>query len=112
MTPEEFVKAFRDEKESFLDIYFERKPNPYEGIGPKSDVAEMIKQLNLDKEQKEILFKIVEGSLRDFSVTLLYALDGAATLGKEMQQCFDLRDEDGNQLTGGELEGYSGEYFQ
>ena len=112
MTPEEFVKAVRDEKESLLDIYFDRKPNPYEGIVPKSDVAEMIKQLNLDKHQKEILFKIVEGSLRDLSCTLLFALDGEASLGDEMQQCFDLRDEDGNQLTGGELHGYSGEYFQ
>ena len=43
--------------------------------------------------------------------TILLALDGAASLGNEMQQMFGLTDEDGNNLTEGKLEGHAYEYF-
>ena len=111
MTPQDFAKAFYDEKENLLDIYFERKPYPYADVAPKSDVAELIKRLNLDKEQKDILFQILDGTLRDTMYTILLALDGAASLGNEMQQMFGLTDEDGNNLTEGKLEGHAYEYF-
>ncbi len=111
MTSKDFVKAVYAEKVNLLDVYFERKPNPYADITPKSEVAELIAKLKLDKEQNAILLKILNGALRDSLYTLLLALDGSASIGDEEQQMFDLKDEDGNKLTGGELEGYAYEYF-
>lgn len=111
MTSQDFAKAFYDEKENLLDVYFERKPYPYADVAPKSDVTELIKRLHLDKEQKDILFKILDGALRDTMYTILLALDGSASLGNEMQQMFGLTDEHGNKLTDGELEEHAYEYF-
>lgn len=111
MTPQDFAKAFYDEKENLLDIYFERKPNPIADVAPPSDVAELIKRLNLDKIQKDMLFQILDGALRDTMYTILLALDGSSSLGTEEQQMFGLTDENGNKLTEGHLEGHAWEYF-
>lgn len=111
MTSKDLAKAFYDEKENLLDIYFERKPNSFSDTALKSDVAEQIQKLDLSKEQHDILFKILNGALRDAMYTILLAIDGSASIGHEKQQMFELTDESGNKLTDGDLEIHAYEYF-
>ncbi|MGM8363832.1 hypothetical protein ACSV4D_18110 [Flavobacterium sp. ARAG 55.4] len=110
MTSKEFAQSFYEEKEFLMDIYFERKIIPYAEYSPKSDVAELIKKLDLNSEDNESLKKIIDGALRDVCYTILVGLDGGTSIGNGLQQIFELRDENGNELSG-DLEGYAYEYF-
>jgi hypothetical protein len=54
----------------------------------------------------------VDGVLTDAFYTLLLGLDGSASIGG-VQQCYDLRDESGDKITGdGELEAAAFTHFQ
>lgn len=110
MTSKEFAESFYQEKEELLDIYFERKINEGANMVPKSDVAELIKQINLNDADKLMLLKIVDGALRDAFYTILLGLDGCAAIGNGLQQIFELKDEDGNELTG-DLESHAYDFF-
>lgn len=52
----------------------------------------------------------MNGVLRDAFYTTLLGLDGEAQIG-ERQETFKIEDENGNELTGGEIESYAWEYF-
>jgi hypothetical protein len=102
MTPVEFVACVAKEKEEMLVRYFD--------AGSGSSVAKDIAAFRFTPEQGKELKKILDGALTDAFYTLLLALDGEASLGGQ-QRTFELRDEDGTILTGGELEGPAWEIF-
>jgi len=101
MTTEEFVKAFYSEKQNFLQEYLSEKS--------ETEVGELIKSLNLNEQQTEIMKKVLNSSFTDIFYTILLGLDGSASIGG-IQEIYDLKDEKGNQLSG-EIEGYAYEYF-
>ncbi len=51
----------------------------------------------------------MDGTLTDIVCTILLGLDGCASIGG-IQELYDLKDENGNQLSG-EIERYAYEYF-
>ena len=102
MTPEEFVKEFYIERESLINLYFQREN--------QTDVSSLIQSLNLNSEQEIIFKKILYLSFRDLIYTILLGLDGAASIGTK-QQLYSIHDEEGNELTGGDIEANAWEYF-
>lgn len=108
MTPQDFAKAFYDHKEQLLNGYFEKTANSDQSN--QSYVTYLIEKLDLNKEQSDILFQVLNMALNDTLYSILLGLDGCTSIGHETQQLFELKDEDGNLLTG-ELEGYAYEYF-
>ena len=102
MTPEEFVKNFYLERKSLVDLYL--------SSDNKTDVSKLIEDLQLDEEKSEKIRQILYGVLRDAFYTTLLGLDGEAQIG-ERQEIFKIEDENGNELTGGEIEGFAWEYF-
>jgi hypothetical protein len=102
MNTEEFVKAFHTEKQNFLREYLSENSD--------TEVGQLIKSLKLSNEQTEIMKKVLDSSFTDIIYTILLGLDGCASIGG-IQETFDLKDENGNQLSG-EIEGYAYEYFQ
>ncbi len=101
MTTQEFVKAFYEEKQDFLNVYLSEKT--------ETEVGELIKSLNLTEQQFETLKKVLDRSFTDIFYSILLGLDGCASIGG-IQELYDLKDENGNQLSG-EIEGYAYEYF-
>ena len=101
MTPAEFAAAFVEEKRLLLRSYF---------AGTKTAVGADIKALGLAPEKRKALRSILDAVLTDAFYTVLLALDGAGSLGGE-QVSYSLRDEHGNELTGGEIEGEAWEQF-
>ena len=101
MNTEEFVKSFHTEKQDFLKEYLSENP--------ETEVGRLIQSLNLTDEQNGIMEKIINGTLTDVFYTILLGLDGCASIGG-IQEMYDLKDENGNQLSG-EIEGYAYEYF-
>lgn len=108
MNTEEFVKSFYTEKQSALKEYLSESP--------KSEVGHLIKSLNLTDQQKEIMKKIMDGTLTDIFYTILLGLDGCNPIGNSIQQQFTILDENKNQVCGreqsGEVEAFAYEYFQ
>jgi hypothetical protein len=102
MNPEEFVKNVFKEKEDLVRTYSASNGQTY--------VNTLIESLDLTAKQKEILIKAIDGALTDGFYTLLLGLDGAASIG-EKQEMYKLTDEQGNELTGGEIEAFAWEYF-
>ena len=103
MTPEELARAISEEKDTLIGSYF--------ASDPRTVVGEQIASLQLSAEQRELLRQIVDGALTDMCYTILLGLDGATSLGSLQQQEFRLSDEEGNPLTGGELEASAFEVF-
>ena len=103
MTPEEFARAIAEEKNTLVESYFA----PDSG----SAVGQQIAGLELPVKQRKLLRAIIDGALTDICYTILLGLDGATSLGGLQQQEFQLSDEEGNLLTGGELEGHAYEVF-
>ena len=102
MNTEEFVKAFHTEKQDFLREYLSQNS--------ETEVGQLIKSLKLTDQQTEIMKKVLDSSFTDIIYTILLGLDGCASIGG-IQEMYDLKDENGNQLSG-EIEGYAYEYFQ
>lgn len=102
MTPEEFVKNFYLERKSLIDLYM--------GSDKEADVSKLIANLHLDEQKTEIIRQILNGVLREAFYTTLLGLDGAAQIG-DRQETYNLQDENGNELTGGEIESLAWEYF-
>ncbi len=102
MTPEEFVKNFYLERKALVDLYL--------NSDNETDVSKLITDLQLDEEKSEKIRQILNGVLRDAFYTTLLGLDGEAQIG-ERQETFKIEDENGNELTGGEIESYAWEYF-
>ena len=102
MTPEEFVKGFYQERKQLIDTYF--------NADSQTDVSSLIADLKLDERGNERIRQILHSSLRDAFYTVLLGLDGEASIG-DTQTMYRLLDEEGNELTGGDIEAYAYEYF-
>ena len=103
MTPEEFARAIADEKNNLIEAIFAPDTGTL--------VGQQIAGLQLPAKQRKLLREIIDGVLTDICYTILLGLDGATSLGGLRQQEFQLSDEEGNLLTGGELEGHAYEVF-
>ena len=96
MKAKEFAEMCYAEKEIQLKEYMN---------GKESLVAKLKDDLALSTEQEKILCKLVDTVLTDTYLTLLYALDGTASLGNGIQENFKLYGEDGELVfDSGELE--------
>jgi len=102
LTQEEFVKQFYLEKKRLVDDAFNANSN--------WQTSTQIASLNLDKEQTEKFKNIISGLLTDTFYTILLGLDGAGSIGNN-QTDYKIQDEDDNELSGGEIEGFAYEYF-
>jgi hypothetical protein len=101
MTPAELVQCFVREKNGLLRAYMDQRDTA---------VALAVARLNLLPDKVAVLETIVDGVLTDAFYTTLLALDGEASLGG-VQQMYSLRDEAGNELANGQLEGPAWEHF-
>jgi hypothetical protein len=102
MTSEEFVKGFYQEQQQLIDTYF--------NSDSQSDVSSLIADLKLDDRGTEQIRQILHSTLRDAFYSVLLGLDGEASIG-DTQTMYKLLDEEGNELTGGDIEVYAYEYF-
>jgi hypothetical protein len=104
MNADDFAKNCRTEKDSLLAAYFDASIDTAVGI--------RIRDMQLDEKRLAILRDILDGVLTDAFYMLLLGLDGASSIGG-VQQCFDLRDESGDRISGdGELEAAAFSHFQ
>ena len=96
MRAKEFVEMCYEEKEIQLKEYMN---------GNESLVAKLKNELALSNKQEKILYELLDTVLTDTYITLLYALDGTASLGNGKQENFKLYGGDGNLVfNSGELE--------
>lgn len=102
MTTKKFVKAFHIEKQELL--------NEYMSENSETEVRKLLNTLKLTEEQTEILQKVFDSAITDVFYTILLGLDGASSIGG-IQETYDLKDENGNQLSG-EIEEYAYEAFK
>ncbi|MCC9044037.1 hypothetical protein LNQ81_15275 [Myroides sp. M-43] len=102
MTAEEFVKGFYKEKQYLLKDYLTDNS--------KTKVAHLIKSLNLNENQTNIMREIIDATLTDVLYTVLLGLDGEAVIG-DNQSMYEIKDEDGN-IISGNIESYAYQYFQ
>lgn len=102
MTADEFVKGFYLERQSKIDEYLNPNSN--------SEVAALIRSLQLDDKGNERIRQILSSSLRDSLYRILLGLEGEASIG-DKQTIYKLFDEESNELTGGEIESFAYEYF-
>ena len=96
MRAKEFVEMCYEEKEIQLKEYMN---------GNESLVAKLKNELALSNKQEKILYELLDTVLTDTYITLLYALDGTASLDNGKQENFKLYGEDRNLVfNSGELE--------
>ena len=96
MRAKEFAEMCYEEKEIQLKEYMN---------GNESLVEKLKNELALSNKQEKILYELLDTVLTDTYITLLYALDGTASLGNGKQENFKLYGEDGNLVfNSGELE--------
>ena len=79
MNAKEFVKYWKSEKESSLNLYVS-------GTG-ETEVSALIEKMKLSPEQKEIMVSVLDAALTDAYYSLLLGLDGSGSIGG-MQQTF------------------------
>ena len=103
MTPEEFARGVAAQRDTALEIYFKDPPTTAVGM--------QIKALKLNAPQMTAFRRILSDAMTDMCYALLLGLDGSASIGDLTQQQFQLADEEGNVLTGGELEVAAWEVF-
>lgn len=102
MTSEEFVKEFYLLNKALIEGAF----TVFSGW----KVSSMIAELKLDDKTTLQLKNIMSTLLTDAFYTILLGLDGEVQIGVK-QELYKIYDEDGNELTGGEIEAYAYEYF-
>lgn len=103
MNADDFARLCRVEKDSLLAAYFDE--------GVETNVGVRFREMQLDETRHAVLRDILDGVLTDAFYGFLLGLDGAAAIGG-MQQCFELRDESGNRISGdGELEAAAFTHF-
>lgn len=103
MNATEFANLCYRQKEIQLDMYMN---------GNDTEVGALKEKLNLSDTQLETLYKLLDTALTDAYITLLYALDGEASLGDNHQEVYKLYSEDGTLISDcGDLEAAGYEAF-
>lgn len=87
---EAFAEAVYQEKERYLA--------EIQSPCSQSAAAELIRQMDLPPPQHAQLAQLLDTALTDMLSTLLYGLDGAATIGSLPQQSWRICDENGQAL--------------
>ena len=103
MGPKEFVHNFYLQKEDLLATYID--PNE------ETSVGELIKSMQLNQEQFQILKQVLDNCLTDGFYAILLGLDGAASIGNE-QHDYKILNENGAEISGGDIESFAWEFFQ
>lgn len=96
-----FVERCAATRQDLLDLHF--------AVPPATLAGTIIDKLTEAGADASLVRQLVEHTLTDAFVTLLYGLSGAASLGDD-QQMYDLRGEDDQSLardSGGDLESYA-----
>jgi hypothetical protein len=101
MTSRDFALLCKAEKESLVNTYFD---------ATDTAAGTLIHDLELTPAQMTRMRQVVDAILSDAIYALLLGLDGAASIGGS-QQPYELRDEQGNLLTGGQLESEAWQAF-
>ncbi|UKN03458.1 hypothetical protein K6119_08020 [Paracrocinitomix mangrovi] len=102
MTSEEFVKGFKDLKDDLIKEYLNSQ---------QTEVGKKIAELHL--EDKSQIKSILDGALTDCMYSILLGLDGCASIGNNMQQPFQIKDENGQAVSEGDgtLEALAYDFF-
>lgn len=102
----EFVKQFYKE----MLFHKDRCTNPQIIKKKESLVSKLREELDLSEAQLPQFNKLIETLLTDVFFTILLGLDGETAIG-DYQCSYKLIDEEGNDLSGGNIEAYAYEYF-
>jgi hypothetical protein len=105
MTPRQFVRCFVRQKDQMVHDYMS------DTDGKETEVALRIAELRLPASKRKIVRALIDTLLTDAFYTVLFALEGEASLGGT-QEMYSVRDESGKELAGGQLEGPAWELFQ
>ncbi|UOG73223.1 hypothetical protein MTX78_13930 [Hymenobacter tibetensis] len=103
MTTEQFVQGFYRDKQSLLELYFNKESG--------DAVATHLQGLNLTEEQQEAIRQLLDIALTDVYYSVLLGLEGSASIGG-VQTRYQLFDNEGNTLNDGDIGGYAWQYFQ
>ena len=103
MKAEEFVAAFKEEKEGLSKLYLQGKD--------ETGVSSIIKSMNLNSEQTGQMGTLIDAALTDAFYTILLGLDGCCSIGGALQQKFSLKDENGQEVSG-DIESAAYQIFQ
>lgn len=91
MTPAEFVRYWRMEKDGLLELFM--------STTGETVVSQRIASMGLSEQQTIALREVLNLALTDTFYTLLLGLDGAASIGG-VQQSYRVLDEDGGLICG------------
>lgn len=100
----EFVKLFYLEKQHLNNYYLDT------GVEKQTLASNLFKRLDLDEQQTPIFKELLDTILTDAFYTILLGLDGETSIGG-VQQSYKIIDEEGNNLSEGDIETYAYEYF-
>ncbi len=103
MNDREFTEEFFKLKELLVKDYCSSEETTAASI--------LIESMNLNSSQKEKMKQVLDLALTDALYTVLLGLDGAASIG-EKQESYKLISEDGEELTGKDIEEHAWEIFQ
>ena len=93
MGPTDFADACREERDLMLANYSDATGG--------SAVAQLLTAAKLSPEQRSQVVSALDAALTDAFYTMLLAIDGSASLGRE-QQSFILTDGEGNVVANGD----------
>ncbi|WP_444909960.1 hypothetical protein [Microbulbifer sp. TRSA005] len=103
MDAKEFVKRWKIEKEDLLKLYTSGSE--------ETEVASIIKNMELNPNQQKLMVSVLDGVLTDTFYSLLLGLDGSGSIGGT-QHRFKVYDESGNLVSDcGDLESEAWEQF-
>ena len=93
MGPTDFAVACREQRDLMLANYAEASGG--------SEVATLLAAANLSQEQRNYVVSALDNALTDAFYTMLFAIDGSASLG-QTQKSFVLTDGEGNMIANGD----------
>ena len=103
MDANEFVKHWKTDKDNLLKVYT--------SDSEETDVSMIIKKMELNPEQNELMKSVLDSVLTDTYYSLLLGLDGSGSIG-EVQHMFKIYDESENLISNcGDIEAEAWEQF-
>lgn len=103
MNDREFTEEFFKLKETLVKDYCSGEE--------ATAVSKLVESMELNSIQKDTMKQVLDLALTDALYTVLLGLEGAASIG-EKQESYKLISEDGEELTGKDIEEHAWEIFQ
>jgi hypothetical protein len=103
MNDREFAEEFYKLKESLIKDYCSGEET--------TAVSKLIESMGLNSDQKSTMKRTLDLALTDALYTVLLGLEGSATIG-EKQEFYNIVSEDGEEITGKDMEEHAWELFQ